>query len=69
MSTRDKELKQSFIELFSNKLRETAPTYFSRKRDQVVEGMSFSEEELEEIESELREILFAKGEDHEHSED
>lgn len=69
MSSRDKELKNSFMELFSKKLRETAPTYFSRKRDQVVEGMFFSEDELAEIESDLQDILFAKGEDHEHSED
>ena len=68
MSTRDKELKESFLELFSQKLRESAPSYFTRKRDPFVGDMNFSEQELEEIESELKNILFASVDQNENSE-
>ena len=57
MSTRDKELKESFMKLFQSKLHESAPTYFDRKKDPMVEDMSFSEDELLEIESELKSAL------------
>lgn len=61
MSNRDKELKESFISLFSNKIHEAAPNYFSRKKDPMVEDMSFSDDEIKEIELEVRNVLF-KGE-------
>jgi hypothetical protein len=57
MSNRDKELKQAFLELFSIKLRETSPTYFAKKRDPLVEDMSFSEEELQELELNVKNAL------------
>ena len=57
MSTRDKELKESFMKLFQSNLHESEPTYFDRKKDPMVEDMSFSEDELLEIESELKSAL------------
>ncbi len=69
MSSRDKELKESFMELFSQKLRDAAPSYFSKKRDPVVGDMSFSDEELEEIELEVKNILLTGVEENENSED
>ncbi len=58
MSNRDKELKESFISLFNTKLHETASTYFDRKKDPMVEDMTFSDEELTEIELEVRKALY-----------
>jgi len=60
MSTRDNSLKKEFLKLFSTKLRETAPAYFDRKRDPLVESMEFSDEELQEIEEDLKKILLSE---------
>lgn len=58
MSNRDKELKESFMSLFSAKLIETSTTFFTRKRDPLVGDMSFSDDEIKEIELEVRNVLF-----------
>ena len=69
MSNRDTELKETFLKLFSIKLREIAPGYFDRRKiDPLVGNISFSDEDLEEIESDLKHILL-RGERNEPSED
>lgn len=69
MSTRDKDLKQAFLKLFSEKLREISPGYFTRRKiDESLGNLDFSEEDLTSLEEELRNVLLTGGTETEDSE-
>lgn len=69
MSTRDNDLKQAFLKLFSEKLREIAPGYFTRRKiGESMGKLEFTEEDLTSLEKELQSALFTGGKETENSE-
>lgn len=69
MSTRDNDLKQAFLRLFSEKLREIAPGYFTRRKvDESIGKLEFTEEDLTSLEKELQTALLTGGKETENSE-